>query len=113
MVLDGITRHKGRMTQNIWNSRYLHPVKWDQHFAPLALHDMFFQSAERMGRAAIADFMGRKYSYANMADTVRRVARGLQDKGIGKGDHIGLFLPNVPQYIAAYYGALAAGAGRR
>lgn len=110
MVLDGITRHKGRMTQNIWNSRYLHPVKWDQHFVPLALHDMFFQSAERMGRAAIADFMGRKYSYANMADTVRRVARGLQDKGIGKGDHVGLFLPNVPHYIAAYYGALAAGA---
>jgi long-chain acyl-CoA synthetase len=45
-----------------------------------------------------------------MAQTVRRVARGLQNKGIGKGDHIGLFLPNVPQYIAAYYGALAAGA---
>lgn len=110
MVLAGITRHKARMTQNIWNSRYRHPVKWDQHFAQLALHDMFFQSAERMDRAAIADFMGRKYSYANMADTVRRVARGLQDKGIGRGDHVGLFLPNVPHYIAAYYGALAAGA---
>ncbi|MFM9896973.1 AMP-binding protein [Sphingorhabdus sp.] len=98
------------MTQSIWNRNYLHPVKWDQQFPALALHDMFFQSAERMGRAAMADFMGRKYSYADMAATVRRVARGLQDKGIGKGDQIGLFLPNVPQYIAAYYGALAAGA---
>jgi long-chain acyl-CoA synthetase len=93
-----------------WTTNYLHPAKWDQQFAPLALHDMFFQSAERMGNAALADFMGRKYSYAEMADAVRRVARGLQDKGIGKGDHIGLFLPNVPHYIAAYYGALAAGA---
>ncbi|WP_395614875.1 AMP-binding protein [Sphingorhabdus sp.] len=98
------------MTQSIWNDRYFHPIKWDQHFPALALHDMFFQSAERMGRAAMADFMGRKYGYAEMAQTVRRVARGLQNKGIGKGDHIGLFLPNVPQYIAAYYGALAAGA---
>ncbi len=71
---------------------------------------MFFQSAERMGTAALADFMGRKYSYSDMADMVRRVAKGLQDKDIGKGDHIGLFLPNVPHYIAAYYGALAAGA---
>jgi long-chain acyl-CoA synthetase len=93
-----------------WTTDYLHPVKWDQDFPPLALHDMFFQSAERMGKAALADFMGRKYSYADMADSVRRVAKGLQDKGIGKGDHVGLFLPNVPQYIAAYYGALAAGA---
>lgn len=98
------------MTTSIWQSHYLHPAKWDQHFAPLALHDMFFQSAERMGKAALADFMGRKYSYAEMAESVRRVAKGLQNKGIGKGDHIGLFLPNVPHYIAAYYGALAAGA---
>lgn len=110
MALAGITRHDVGMTQSIWNLNYLHPVKWDQQFPALALHDMFFQSAERMGRAAMADFMGRKYSYAEMAATVRQVARGLQDKGIGKGDQIGLFLPNVPQYIAAYYGALAAGA---
>ncbi len=110
MALAGITRHDVGMTKSIWNRNYLHPVKWDQQFPALALHDMFFQSAERMGRAAMADFMGRKYSYAEMAATVRRVARGLQDKGIGKGDQIGLFLPNVPQYIAAYYGALAAGA---
>jgi long-chain acyl-CoA synthetase len=110
MALAGITRHDVGMTQSIWNRNYLHSVKWDQQFPALALHDMFFQSAERMGRAAMADFMGRKYSYAEMAATVRRVARGLQDKGIGKGDQIGLFLPNVPQYIAAYYGALAAGA---
>lgn len=110
MALAGITRHKQPMTTRIWQSHYLHPAKWDQHFAPLALHDMFFQSAERMGKAALADFMGRKYSYAEMATSVRRVAKGLQNKGIGKGDHIGLFLPNVPHYIAAYYGALAAGA---
>jgi long-chain acyl-CoA synthetase len=110
MALAGITRHDLGMTQSIWNRNYLHPVKWDQKFPALALHDMFFQSAERMGRAAMVDFMSRKYSYAEMAATVRRVARGLQDRGIGKGDQIGLFLPNVPQYIAAYFGALAAGA---
>lgn len=93
-----------------WTDNYLHPAKWDQQFAPLALHDMFFASAERMGKAALADFMARKYSYAEMASAVRRVAMGLQDKGVGKGDRVGLFLPNVPHYIAAYYGALAAGA---
>ena len=93
-----------------WKDNYLHPGKWDVHFEPLALHEMFFDSARRMGNAPLADFMGRKYSYADMADAVRRVAKGLQEKGIGKGDHVGLFLPNVPHYIAAYYGALAAGA---
>lgn len=97
-------------TKMPWLNNYLHPSPWDQKFNPLALHDMFFDSAERMGPAALADFMGRKFSYAEMADAVRRVAKGLQDKGIGRGDQVGLFLPNVPHYIAAYYGALAAGA---
>jgi long-chain acyl-CoA synthetase len=93
-----------------WSSRYAHPAPWQMEFPPLALHRMFFDSADRAGQKPMLDFMGRKYSYAEMANAVRRVAKGLQNNGIGKGDHIGLFLPNVPHYIAAYYGALAAGA---
>lgn len=93
-----------------WSHDYLHPSKWNLDFPPLALHQMFFDSAQSAGQKPMLDFMGRKYSYAKMADAVRRVAKGLQDRGIGKGDHIGLFLPNLPHYVAAYYGALAAGA---
>jgi long-chain acyl-CoA synthetase len=63
-----------------------------------------------MGAAPLADFMGRKFSYSEIAGSVRRFAKGLQQRGIGKGDHVGLFLPNVPHYITAYYGALLAGA---
>lgn len=94
----------------IWNNHYLHPVKWDQHFSPLSVHDMFFNAARERGNANFLDFMGRKYSYAEMGSAVRRVAKGLQDRGVGKGDHIGLYLPNVPHYVAAYFGAMAAGA---
>lgn len=97
-------------TPGPWISNYLHPAKWEQAFPPLSVHDMFFRSAERMGQAPLADFMGRKFSYAEMAAMVRRFAKGLQARGVGKGDHVGLFLPNVPHYVAAYYGAMAAGA---
>jgi long-chain acyl-CoA synthetase len=93
-----------------WTANYLHPTKWEQSFEPLSVHELFFRSVERMGKAPLADFMGRKFSYAQMADGVRRFARGLQLRGIGKGDHVGLFLPNVPHYITAYYGTLLAGA---
>src|SRR3546814_12402011 len=56
------------------------------------------------------DFMGRQFGYAEVARGAARVARGLQQLGLGKGSRVGLFLPNVPHYVAAYYGALAAGA---
>jgi long-chain acyl-CoA synthetase len=94
----------------IWKTRYNHPTPWDQFYAPLSMPGMFFASAGRRGDANLLDFMGRKYSYAEMAAQIVRVAKGLQDLGVQKGDRIGLFLPNVPHYVSAYYGAMAVGA---
>jgi long-chain acyl-CoA synthetase len=95
----------------IWTSeRYTHPAAWAQDYPPLSLSAMFDASAARLGEAPLIDFMGRKYSYAETADGVRRVAHGLRALGIGAGDRVGLYLPNVPHYVAAYYGALRIGA---
>ncbi len=93
-----------------WSTDYRHPAAWDQSFAPLSLPAMLADSVARRGAVPMLDFMGRRFSYAEVADGVARVARGLQQRGIGKGSRVGLFLPNVPHYVAAYYGALAAGA---
>ncbi len=94
----------------IWKSRYNHPTQWDQFFSPLSMPGMFFRSAGRRGDGNLLDFMGRKYSYSEVASGVTKVAKGLQDLGVKKGDRIGLFLPNVPHYVSAYYGAMAIGA---
>lgn len=94
----------------VWREKYNHPITWDQDFPLLSLPDMFMASAARKPQAALIDFMGRKFTYAECGDGIRRVARGLQAMGVGRGDRIGLFLPNVPHYVAAYYGAMAIGA---
>jgi long-chain acyl-CoA synthetase len=94
----------------IWRTAYRHPTEWQQNFAPLSVPEMFAASAGRCPAAPLIDFMGRKFSYAEARSGVDRVASGLAALGIGKGDRIGLFLPNVPHYVAAYYGALKIGA---
>ncbi len=93
-----------------WSTDYQHPAAWDQIFAPLSLPDMLAASVARRGDAAMLDFMGRHFSYAKVARGAAQVAKGLQQLGLGKGSRVGLFLPNVPHYVAAYYGALAIGA---
>ena len=98
------------MTATPWQQNYRHPCEWDMPFPPLSLPQMFADSAARRGTAAMIDFMGRRFSYREMAAQAAAVATGLQQLGIVKGDRVGLFLPNVPHYIAAYYGALIAGA---
>ena len=79
-------------------------------YAPLSLPEMFFTSAAADPSATLADFLGRRFSYGQIAAQARCLAAGLQARGIGKGDRVGLFLPNVPLYLSAYYGVLLTGA---
>ncbi|CAI49404.1 acyl-CoA synthetase [Natronomonas pharaonis DSM 2160] len=36
-------------------------------------------------------------------------AQALDDRGIGAGDRVGIYLPNLPQFVTAFYGTLRAG----
>jgi long-chain acyl-CoA synthetase len=76
----------------------------------MSVPDMLRAGAQSDGRRVLADFYGRRYSYAECYAAARRFACGLIALGIGAGDRVGLYLPNVPHYIAAYYGAMMAGA---
>lgn len=89
---------------------YAHFGVWDIPMPPLALPDLLRHSVERFPGAPLIDFLGRTYTYRAIWDEARAFAAGLQQRGFGKGDRIGLFLPNVPLYVSAYFGALLAGA---
>lgn len=94
----------------VWQDHYDHPTPWEQRLEPLTVPAMFEESARHHAGAPILDFYGRVYRYGEAMEGVRRFANGLAALGIRKGDRVGLFLPNVPHYIAAYYGAMMAGA---
>ena len=93
-----------------WQAHYAHPCAWDMDFPPLTLPEMFAQSAARFAERPLVDFMGRAFTYAALHSEARAFAAGLQRLGVTKGDRIGLYLPNVPIYVSAYYGAMLAGA---
>lgn len=95
---------------SIWRTAYRHPTAWDAPFPPLSMAQLFDDAAAKGGQKPLIDFLGRHYSYAETLDGANRVAAGLAALGYGKGDRIGLFLPNVPHYLAAYYGILKLGA---
>ena len=59
-------------------------------YAPLSLPEMFFTSAAADPSATLADFLGRRFSYGQIAAPARSLAAGLQARGIGKGDRVGL-----------------------
>jgi len=50
------------------------------------------------------------YSYAELNQIANRVANGLAQLGITKGERVALLLPNIPQFIFAYLGIIKLGA---
>ena len=89
---------------------YHHPMAWDSPFEPMVLPEMFAASTRRAANAPLVHFMGRSFTYGELYSDARRFAAALKNRGIKQGDRVGLFLPNVPIYVAAYYGAMMAGA---
>ncbi|MCA0903492.1 long-chain-fatty-acid--CoA ligase [Qipengyuania aquimaris] len=87
-----------------------HPTPWDTQFEAMALPAMFARTTAKAPGAPLLHFLGRTYSYAELLRDAEAFAHALAGRGIAKGDRVGLFLPNVPSYVAAYYGAMMVGA---
>jgi fatty-acyl-CoA synthase len=75
------------------------------------LSQVLRETAERFGpRPAILDPSGVTLSYEELNTEVDRLARGLLDLGVEKGDKVGLWMPNIPEWIVAYYAIARIGA---
>ncbi|TRW17670.1 long-chain-fatty-acid--CoA ligase [Glacieibacterium frigidum] len=95
---------------SLWSTAYDHPGAWDDVPVPCPMPDLLRRSAARTPQAPCLDFLGRGWTYAAVWDQVQRFAGGLAARGIGRGTTVGLFLPNCPHYVIAYYGAMLSGA---
>ena len=73
------------------------------------MHKILEDSAAKWADRPAIDFMGKRVTYGQLGDLVNRAAAGLQHLGVGPGVHVGLFLPNTPHYMIAFFGVLAAG----
>ncbi|MFE1602859.1 class I adenylate-forming enzyme family protein [Methylobacterium sp. ID0610] len=72
------------------------------------------EAATRIPDNAALRFEGRRLSYAELDRAANRLANALAAAGVGKGDVVGLYLPNTPQMVvglvaASKLGAVASG----
>jgi long-chain acyl-CoA synthetase len=74
------------------------------------LPTMLEESAKTFSKQTALIYFGMKMNYAQLLEQVHRCAAGLQALGLKKGERVALMMPNCPQFIIAYFGALKAGA---
>jgi len=93
-----------------WVEHYGHPGSWALDLPAQSLPGLFAEAVRQFDKRPLVDFLGRTFSYSQLHEEASRFAAGLQKLGVKKGDRVGLYLPNAPIYVAAYFGALMAGA---
>jgi acyl-CoA synthetase (AMP-forming)/AMP-acid ligase II len=84
----------------------------DVELAQVPLHAFVLDAAAaRAAQPALIDgATGLVLSYRELAESVRKAAAGLVAHGVAKGDVLALCSPNCPEFVVAYFAALAAGA---
>jgi len=93
-----------------WLKAYPPEVPAELAYEDVALYELLVRAAQKHGDAPATVFYGARLTYRQLHEQARRLAAGLVRLGVRKGDRVAIMLPNCPQAIIAYYGALMAGA---
>lgn len=98
------------MSESPWLSSYDEGVPSTIPVPDATLPEMLAASAKKYPSKSALIFFNGEISYRDLDEAVTEFAAGLQVLGLQKGDRVAVYIPNSPQFVIAYYGALRAGA---
>ena len=83
----------------------------DVEIPEVSLAEFVFKDAQGRGNkpAFIDGATGRKVSYVELVSLIKRTAAGLAAHGLKKGDVLGIYSPNLPEYAAVFHATASLG----
>ncbi|MBO8164485.1 MAG: long-chain fatty acid--CoA ligase [Brevibacillus sp.] len=93
-----------------WIASYPVEVPASLEYPRVPLTHFLEQSAKDFPNHNALYFMGRRMTYSQLLSYSYQFANALLKRGVKKGDRVAIMLPNSPQAVISYYGALFAGA---
>ena len=93
-----------------WEMNYDKGVKADIEIPDNTLVDYLAKAVDESGSKVFINYFNRKINFSDFNNSVKQCVSGMQKQGVNKGDRIALVLPNMPQFLIAYWAALSIGA---
>ena len=97
------------MTIQPWVKSYPPNVRFNAPLELSSVQSVLETAAARFGAKPALDFMNKRITYAELDALANCAAAGFQKLGVKPGVHVGLYLPNTPHYVIAFFGAMKAG----
>jgi len=99
------------MDEMLWHKhKWPETVKKSIDYPDEPLFAILDRAAEKYGQETSTIYSGVTRTFAEVKGDAERIANFLASRGIGKGDRVAIFLPNMPQYPPIFFGILKTGA---
>jgi long-chain acyl-CoA synthetase len=93
-----------------WLAEYPCDLPSSVPYPRVALSTLLERAARHFPDRPACTLYGRATSFADLDGQARRLARSLADRGARPGRHVGLLLPNTPEYLVALQATWLTGA---
>ena len=93
-----------------WLKHYDYWVPEQTNFARQPVYQMLNLAAAQFNDRPATAFMDARLSFGELKAQADKLATALWRLGIGKGDRVGIMLPNCPQYLISFFAIVRLGA---
>lgn len=93
-----------------WIENYPEHVKWNTNITPKPIYALLDETAEKYPQSPGFNFLGARMQWYDISLKSKQLAKGFQELGVTKGTKVGIFLPNCPLFVVAYYALMRTGA---
>ena len=93
-----------------WHQYYDYDVPMMVHYPRFPVQSILHIAAVKFPSKAAMKMYNTEFTYTEIRARVLRFANALARLDVKQGDHVGLAMPNCPQYVISYYAILSLGA---
>lgn len=98
------------MKDRIWHQHYDYSVQTSYRFPRIPDHFLLEIPSNAFPDKPAINYYGSEITFYELRELSLRMANAFSELGLKKGDRVGLHLPNIPQYVIAFYATLSIGA---
>jgi long-chain acyl-CoA synthetase len=110
MISGKAKQQSSQYAQKPWLKHYDYWVPDQTNFPRQTIYQMLNLAAAHFGEKPATVFLGSEMSFAELKEQAEKFATALSRMGIGKGDRVGIMLPNCPQYLISFFAIVRLGA---
>ncbi len=92
-----------------WLKFYPEGVPHEIEIPRESVQSILVEIARKYPGSTALEYQGSKISYGKLNELANQFANGLINLGLKKGSKLAVMLPNIPQFVICFWGALKAG----